>query len=454
MRKQNGRTDLSRRQFLGGSAAALGGLSLGALHPEILEAQMGGAAQAPSMGMDRFAPKGAPDEAFWRMIRREFNIVDDMTAYMNNGTLGPMPNVVLEANVRFLREIAADPRNPLGNQMEATRSKLAAFVGADPDEIVLNRSTTEGEKQFCAGLDLNEGDEVVCSTHEHGGGLGSWRARQQRDRIKIVQVPIPAPPESVDQIVGLIEKAITPRTKVILVSYPIYVTGLLMPVKPLADMAHKRGLLLTVDGAHALGMLDLNMHAMGMDHFTTAGQKWLMAGTGTGLAYFKRDIQSRVWADMMGGGPENPKEGARKYERSGQRNIPSALGMGVAADFQAAIGKNNVQNRVRFLAARLKDGMKGIPGTSVYTSSSDEMSGGLTTIAVNNVPKANLQKAAMDRAGIFITLSGLNDFSCRISTHIYTSPSDVDRLLEVVKYVAANASKFATPTAAAAAADE
>jgi selenocysteine lyase/cysteine desulfurase len=439
---------MSRRRFLGGSAAALGGLSLGALDPELLRAQAqrpASSGMGPGMGMDRFKPSGTPDEAYWKTIRREYNIVDDMT-YMNNGTLGPMPRPVLDANIRFLREIAEDPRNPLGSMMEATREKMAAFVGASPDEIVLTRSTTEGIKIFAAGLDLNEGDEVLMTTHEHGGGAGPWRAREKRDRIKIVTVAVPAPPDSVDQILSLVEKGFTAKTKVLLVSYPIFVTGLLMPIKPLAELAHRKGALISVDAAHALGMLDLNLSATGVDHFSTAGQKWLMAGTGTGLAYFKRDVQDRIWADLMSGN-EDPKAGARKYERDGQRNIPSALGMGVAADFQSAIGKQNVQQRVHFLATRFKTGLKQIPNVNVHTSMNNELAGGLTTFSVTGVPKANMIKAAMDRAGIYIVQSGLNEGSCRVSTHIYTSPSDVDRLLEVVKHVAENTSRY-TSTAA------
>lgn len=439
---------VSRRRFLGGSAAALGGLSLGL--PQILQAQMRqGAAAAPPLNagvsMDRFRPTGAPDEAYWKMIRREFDFVDEMT-YMNNGTMGPIPRPVVDANIRYLRDIAADPRNSFGPQMEEVRTKLAAFVGADPDEIALTNSTTEGNKLFALGVDLNAGDEVLMSTHEHGGGRGPWVLREQRHKVKLNTVAIPAPPESVAQVVSLVEKAWTPGTKVLFVSYPIYVTGLLMPLKPLADLAHSKGALISVDGAHALGMMDLNMHASGIDHFATAGQKWLMSGTGNGLAYFKRDIQSRVWGELATP-KEDPKQGARKYERGGNKNVPATLGMGVAADFMDAIGRKNIESRIRFLATRLKNGLSGIAGAKVHTSGSDEMSGGLTTFSVANVPKANVIRLAMEREKLHITQSGLNDGSVRISTHIYTSPDDVDRLLDVVRYIAQNASKFTSSAA-------
>jgi selenocysteine lyase/cysteine desulfurase len=428
---------VTRRRFLGSSVtAAIGGLTAGSLAPA--RAQTPGPSAAPASVLDALRTTGTPDEAYWRMVRREFNISDGLT-YMNTGTLGPMPRHVVDANVRYLRQIAEDPHAL--PDTEGVRAAVARFINATPDEIVLTRSTTEGMKIFTHGLDLKEGDEVVMSSHEHPGGYGAWRNRAKRHGIKIVEVAIPAPPESADQIVSLFERAMTPRTRVLMVSHIVYVTGLVNPLKPLADLAHRRGLLFSVDAAHALGMLPLDVRAYDADHYSAAGQKWLMAGTGTGVAYFRSGIQDRVWADMVGN--QEPK-GARKYERSGQRDIPSALGIGDALDFQLAIGKPNVENRVKQLARRFKEGLREIPGATLYTSMSPELSGGLTTFSIRDVPKQNVAKFLMEERGIWIPQSGLNANSCRASTHIYTLPSDVDRLLEALRYLAANSSKFTT----------
>ena len=430
-------TSVSRRRFLGGTMAALaGGLSgVSIASPALALSAAGG-----QSWRERIRPSGALDDAYWQRVRREFNIADEMR-YMNNGTMGPMPKSVVEAQTRYLRDIAADPRTGRWSRIEPVREKLAAFVGADADEILMTRSTTEGMKIFSRGLDLEPGDEVLMSSHEHPGGYGPWRAREDRDGIVVRTVDIPAPPDSTDQVIDICERAIRPETRVLVVSYPIFVTGLLMPIKGLAEMAHRHDVLLSVDGAHALGMLDLNMHEMGCDHFTTAGQKWLLAGSGTGMAYFSRDIQDRIWGDMW---RRTPAEGARKYESSGQRHMPSALGMGDALDFHLAIGKTNIEHRVRQLATRLKDGLTDIPGVGVGTSGSAEMSGGLTTFYIDGVPKANITKALMNRERIYLPGSGLNDFACRVSTHFYNTADEVDRVLAVVRHVAENRAMYST----------
>ena len=121
---------------------------------------------------------------------------------------------------------------------------------------------------------------------------------------------MPSPPESVDQIVKIYERAMTPKTRLIMVSHMTYVTGLITPIKALADLAHSKGALISVDGAHPLGMLDLDLKATGIDHYAAAGQKWLLAGTGSGVCYVKRDVQDKVWP-LMGTPPDRQRPEGR-----------------------------------------------------------------------------------------------------------------------------------------------
>ena len=192
--KNRSSVNVSRRGFLQGSmAAVVGGLTTNVSSPTVLH---GASKSSNQLWRERIRPTGPLDEMYWARVRKEFNIVDDIS-YMNNGTMGPIPNPVVEAQTRYLRDLAADPR--AGGSLEPVREKLASFVGADPDEIVLTRSTTEGMRIFCRGLDLQPGDEILMSSHEHSGGYGSWRAREDRDGIIVRTVDIPAPPESADQ---------------------------------------------------------------------------------------------------------------------------------------------------------------------------------------------------------------------------------------------------------------
>lgn len=431
---------MSRRGFIGGTLTA----AVGSLSGHLVEARAPASGMQhpmPALSLDSLKPTGALDEAYWWKVRSQFNIMDGFT-FMNNGTLGPVPRVVFEANERYMREIMEDPSNgSRAEDVDKVREKVAGFVGATSDEIALTRSTTEGMNIFAHGLDWKAGDEVIFCTHEHGGGIGPYTTLNKRLGVNIVHVEIPSPPRSIDQIVGIYEKAITPRTKVIMVSHITYVTGLVTPVKELGDLAHRKGLLISVDGAHPVGMLDLDLKTTGVDHYAAAGQKWLLCGTGTGVCYVKRDVQDRIWPLM--GPPGDPKRGARKYEAFGQRDVPDVLGMTAALDLQLAVGKKQIEARDRELSTRFRNGLKNIPGVKVWTSNDPSLSAALTLFTVRDIPMANVQKAIMNRDRIFIRTMGTGNLNgCRAATHLYNMPEEVDRLLDSIKYISENAGRY------------
>lgn len=434
---------LSRRGFLRGVSGGVVATGAFARTGASLRAWDGEQVIAPTLSVANLKPSGPLDEAYWWKVRSQFNILDGMT-FMNNGTEGPVPRVVLEANERFFREIAENPSNNYRREeVDEVRALVAGFVGADPGEIALTRSTTEGMNIFTHGLDWKAGDEVIYCSHEHGGGIGVHTTLAKRIGIKPVVIEIPSPPSSIDQIVGLYDQAITPRTKVIMVSHMTYVTGLITPVKELADLAHRRGLLISVDGAHPLGMMDLDLKAMNVDHYAAAGQKWLMCGTGTGVCYIKREVQDRIWPLM--GPPGDPKDGAKKYEAFGQRDVPSVLGMTAAVEMQQAIGKANIEARVRALSVRLRAGLKTIPGVKMWTSEDPAFAAGLTLFSVRDIPMANVQQAILSRDRIYIrTMTTGNLNACRAATHIYNLPGEVDHLLASVRHVSENAGRYMT----------
>lgn len=430
--------------------AAVSGLSLGGLTRRA-EAQRA----VSALPLDELRLSGAPDEAYWWKVRSQYNLIDGFT-FMNNGTLGPMPKVVMDENDRVFKEIAIDPTNgSRREELDANRALLATFVGADPEELAYTRSTTEGMNIFAMGVDWREGDEILMCTHEHNGGIEAYLTLERRRGVKINWLEIPSPPDSLDQIIDLYDQAITPRTRCIMVSHITYVTGLLMPVKALTELARRRGVLISVDGAHPVGMLDVDFHAMGCDHYAAAGQKWLMCGTGTGLVCVGRDVMDRVWP-LMGAGSYRDDdtdelkfyEDSRKYEDAGQRDIPSALGMAAAIRFQNTIGKKLIETRVRELSTRLREGLEEIEGVKLWTSMDPALSAGLTLFSIRDIPMENITKALMEQDRIYIrTMSTGNLNAVRASTHIYNMPGEVDRLVAGVRQVAKNWSDYmAAPT--------
>ena len=432
-------TGFSRRGFLAASSAAAAGLAV----------PRGAAAAEPNPSvagaLADLAPSGAPDEAYWWKVRGQFNLLDGMT-FMNNGTLGPSPRVVLDTLERVAREVSEDPRNGYRfRDREAVRDRLAEFLSADPGEITLTRNTTEGMRVFAHGLDWREGDEVLMNPHEHPWPIQIYRALEKRRGIVIRWVEMPWPPESPEQILDLYRAAMTERTRALVVSHALYPTGLMMPATELCSLARERGILSSVDGAHPVGMVPVDLREMGCDHYAGAGQKWLLAGTGTGMAYVRSDLQDRIWPDCWV--PEEDEgdyqKGARIYDYGGQRNAPSALAMGAAVELQQTVGQGNIETRIRELNDPLREALAETSGVTLYTPNDPRMSAGLTTFSIGEVPVKNIVDGVMERAGIFIRTVEKPDLAAvRSSVHFYNLPAEVDRLIEAVRHIAAHQADY------------
>ena len=189
----------------------------------------------------------SPDGLYWEGIRSQF-LFEDGLIMMNNGTVGPMPKPVFNTLMRYFKIQATNPYdvyNFLPTFQEETKRKLAAFIQASPEDVAITHNTTEGINFVTAGLDMKEGDEVIVSNLEHPGAINPWKLKQKRHGISIKEVPFGMPPKSVDEIVGSIAAAVTPRTRIISLGHTVFITGLITPLKELSQMAHEKGVLVT-----------------------------------------------------------------------------------------------------------------------------------------------------------------------------------------------------------------
>jgi selenocysteine lyase/cysteine desulfurase len=370
--------------------------------------------------------------------------LNEQIAFFNNGTAGPASRAVIETRERVDREIAINPYDSGHLEEVATvRQQIANFINASPEEVFFTHSTTDGMNTFAHGIDWKPGDEVLIARHEHLGGYEAYQTLEKRQGIKIVWLDVPAPPESPQQIVDIYRNALTPRTRLIVVSHVVFVTGLLNPVKELTELAHSRGALISVDGAQSLGILPIDVKQSGFDHYAGPGQKWLLAGVGTGFTYISQALQSKVWP-LYGyheiGVPSTYP--FLRYERSGQPNIPAWLGIGPALKLQLAIGRDNIENRGRQLSARLRSGLRETPGVRLFTSLDPRLATTLTTFSVAGVTPEALVQSLIAKDKIYIrTIIEDNISAVRASTHFYNTPDEVDRLLAAVRRIATNGDK-------------
>ena len=424
---------LTRREFVkylaAGSALSLSALS--ELNASVY--------QSITTLNQKYIQDESPDGVYWDELRKHF-LFEEGIIMMNNGTVGPMPKPVFNTLIRCFKVQCTNPFDVyafIPRKIEEVRHKLARFIGATPDEVVITRNTTEGMNFVAGGLDLGKGDEVILSTMEHPGGTHPWKLKEKRYGITIKEVPIGYPPKSVDEFVGFFEKEITAQTKVISISHTVYISGLISPIKELCQMAHDKGVLVLADSAHGIGMLDLDMKEMSVDFFATSPYKWMGAPTGVGVLYVRKEAQDKLWPTIASSGWDT-QETARKFETLSQRADALTIALGEAVDFQNAIGKQKVEKRIKALAGYLKRELKKIPGARLHTSEDPYISGGLTAFSIEGLESQKIVDYVRDKYNIVIRTVGsrVEGTWIRVSTPIYVTYKHVDMLLEGIQHLA------------------
>ena len=378
---------------------------------------------------------GAPeDEAYWTFVRSQFLIPEDRV-YLNNGTLGPSPRVVVDAVAEHTRRVAET--FPPGVQWETLKSALGALLDGDSDGFVFPRNTTEGMSFVANGLDIGPGDAVLTTDHEHIGGLEPWSAVCRRRGAELRTVSLPTPAQSSDQLFEAIVAGLTSATRLLSVSHVTFTTGTVLPVRRLADFCRERGVILAVDGAHPPGMLDVSLSTLGGDFYASSPHKWLLAPQGTGLLYLAPEWRTWLWPSVASGGWDDLELGAHRFNHLGTFDESRLAGLLAAVEFMSALGMRRVEARVRYLNRRLKGELERIPGVTVMSSEVEGLSSGMVSFGLDGVDSLRLQQFLAREANIRTRVIGEYDYGwMRLSTHVYNTMSDLETVLDLVDRVA------------------
>lgn len=423
----------SRRNFILGLGVAAGGALLAGVTSPSLAAQTSPLKSEETplpklAGLDRLAKSGSE---VWKQAREHLRLKSDLT-FLNNGTLGPASDYVLQTRQYYNELLAADPSDSFRvKELAEVRAQIAVFINAQVDEVSITHSTTEGLNIFAHGLDWKAGDEVILGDQEHFGATEPYRTLAQRYGIKIVTVHVPLPARDPQEVIAAYEKAFTKRTRVLAVSQVSYVTGLVAPLRELAELAHSHGALISVDGAQSFGVLRLDVQTTGIDHFAGAGQKWLLAGTGTGVNYIRKSIQPQVWP--LYGFDDPAQKSSPRYERSGQLGIPAAIGISAALQFQNALGTHRIEERARQLGAYVRQTLQGMPGVRLLSAKDSNLAGNINVFTLANLPSQSVALLLARQEHIVIRAVNVGDLKgIRVSTHFYNTQQEIDRLFAVL----------------------
>jgi selenocysteine lyase/cysteine desulfurase len=372
---------------------------------------------------------GAPDdEPFWEHVRAQFLIPPDRL-YLNNGTLGPSPRVVVDAVMEHTRRVAAT--YPPGVRWDDLKAAMAAYLGGDAEGYVFPRNTTEAMNFVAHGLELGPDDVVLTTDHEHIGGLEPWKLVTTRlgARLEVASLPVPA--ASGEDLLEAVWSRVTPRTRVVSVSHVTFTNGTVFPVSRLARRCSEAGIVLALDGAHPPGMMELDLSRLGGDFYASSPHKWMLAPQGTGLLYLAERWREALWPTLASGGWDDVTLGAQRLNHLGTFDESRLAGLLASTEFLGAVGQGRGEARIRALRARLRAGLEEIPGVHVVTPSAEALCAGMVAFHMEGVPSLDLQAHLSRTAKVRTRVIGEYDYGwMRLSTHIYNLPREIDEVLE------------------------
>ena len=279
-------------------------------------------------------------EDYWEKVKQEF-IFADKLRYFNNASLGSSPITVQRATRDFRETLDGFPSKYMWggweDEKEKTRQAVADFFSVSNEEIALTHNTTEGMNMIARSMDLQEGDEVIIVNHDHTSGTVPWEVWQETKGIKLIRPEVPILPKNKEELIDIYKKAITPKTKVISMCHIVNTNGMILPVKEVSKMAHKKGILVAVDGAQAAGMFNIDLHDLECDFYTASAHKWLFSPKGVGVFYAKKESQHHLKPLIVCKGHKD--KSIRRLENYNTRNLPEVLGLGASIHFLNTVSR-------------------------------------------------------------------------------------------------------------------
>jgi isopenicillin-N epimerase len=377
------------------------------------------------------------DESYWQMVQRQFPLDDDLI-YLNAANVCPASRLVMDRHLAFLRDFHANPsfqnRDKYGTMRESLRSKAAAMLRVSSDEVAVTRNTSEGTNIVVKGIELKPGDEVILTNHNHPSNLDSWKVRARRDGFSVKELAVQVPARSSEELYSAVEKAVTPRTKVIAITHLTSTTGIQYPAREIAALAHKHGIWMHLDGAQTFGAFDVNLQKIDPDSYSTSAHKWLMGPLEAGLLYVRAERIPQLWPSIVTAGWAENLKGARKFEVFGQRDDPRVAALESALDFLNLIGMPTVEARIRALATHAKTHLLNLPNVELKTNIEPALSGGVIKFRLRNVPTKRAYDTLWERHRISIAMTASGESEgLRFSPHIYNSIEQIDRALAAVR---------------------
>ena len=393
-----------------------------------------------SEDIDYSQRKSLSEENFWKSIRKDYLLKKD---YVNleNGYYCFIPQPTLNKYLEHVKRINFEGSYYMRNQLDLdkrkTAERLSNLVNCDKDELAITRNTTESLDLIISGFPWKKNDEAIFAMQDYGSMQEMFKLTAKRRGIVNKIISVPNHPKNDEEIVSLYEKQITKKTKLIMVSHMINITGQILPVKKICEMAHSYNIDVLVDGAHCVGHIDVDIKDLNCDYYGSSLHKWLSAPLGTGLLFVKKEKISKI--EPILAGHVHQRDNIMRLNHIGTHPVHSDLAINDAIDYLESIGIERKQNRLRYIQRYWSDKLRFKNNIIINTPTAIQRSCGIANIGVKNKTPDELSKILFNEYSIFtVAIDYANVKGCRITPNIYTNEEELDYFVESIIKIASN----------------
>ena len=386
------------------------------------------------MSLSNFLPKITDDEELWKVVRSHYKLKDE---YINleSGYYCILPQPTLEHFIEHVRYVNYEGAYYMREYQFPNKDKVAAqlaeFVNTNPEELVITRNATESLDLIISGFPWENGDEAIYAEQDYGAMINQFKLVAKREGIINKVISVPNHPKSDEEIVSLYENQITSKTKLIMVCHQINITGQILPIRKICDMAHSYGVDVLVDGAHCVGQFDVSIDDLGCDYYASSLHKWLSTPLGAGLLYVNKKNISKIWP-FFASGSQNLND-IKRLNHTGTHPVHTDIAISNAIDYINWIGVKKKEERLRFLQRYWSDKLRGKKNVLVNTPEDIQRSCGIGNVGLKNIKPGKMAQLLFDEYKIFtVAIDGANVHGCRISPNIFTTTEELDSLVNAV----------------------
>lgn len=358
---------------------------------------------------------------------------------LENGYFSMCSIPVLEAFMNKTRIVNRQSSLYMRQMMQPERalikSELARFLDVPTEELALTRNTTESLNILIHGFDLKAGDEVILSKQDYGSMQEAFEQKAKRHGVVLRYVKIPLLPKNKEEVIKAYEKAITPKTRMMLVTHMINLTGHILPVKELCALGKSKNIEVLVDGAHAIAHIDFKINELGCDYYAASLHKWLGAPLGCGMLYVRKNKIAGIWPLM--GDTSKAVDDIEKLEHIGTNPPANYFSIKEAIDLNLRIGVPRKEERLRYLKNYWTSRMQQWAGIDILTPPAPEQSCGIAMFSIRNMPPADVARMLFEQHRIFTVAIDTEEVKgVRVTPHVFTTTEHLDRFLTAVQNIA------------------